>query len=96
MDLMPAINNQLTEWEFELLAKSGNELFSKLIVQRVRVTDRDTVTDEDFLESVMDYLEINVKKQYFFRKGYRSGTVYFECPIELENFQRMLSVSFGK
>jgi hypothetical protein len=96
MDLMPTINNQLTEWEFELLAKSGNELFSKLIVQRVRVSDRNTVTGEDFLESVMDYLEINVNKQYYFRKGYRTGTVYFECPIELENFQRMLSVSFGK
>jgi len=93
---MPASNNQLTEWEFELLAKSGSELFSKLIVQRIRVSDRNTVSGDDFLESVMDYLEINVMKQYYFRKGYRTGTVYFECPIEKENFQRMLSVSLGK
>ncbi len=96
MEITPSKNNQLTEWEFELLAKSGTDLFVKLITQRVRVIDRDTVSGTDFVESVIDYLDINVLKQYYFRKGYRSGTVYFECPIEMENFQRMLAVSFGK
>ena len=96
MELTPNKNNQLTEWEFELLAKSGTDLFTKLITQRVRVSDRDTVSGIDFLESVIDYLDANIAKQYYFRKGYRNGTVYFECPIEMENFQRMLAVSFGK
>ena len=96
MEITPSKHNQLTEWEFELLAKSGTDLFVKLITQRVRVIDRNTVSGTDFIESVIDYLDINVLKQYYFRKGYQSGTVYFECPIEMENFQRMQAVSFGK
>ena len=69
MELTPSRNNQLTEWEFELLAKGGTDLFVKLITQRVRVADRDTVTGTDFIESVVDYLDANVFKQYYFRKG---------------------------
>ena len=63
MELTPSRNNQLTEWEFELLAKGGTDLFVKLITQRVRVADRDTVTGTDFIESVVDYLDANVFKQ---------------------------------
>lgn len=93
MELLPTSNNQLTEWEFELLARSGSELFIKLLTQRVRVTDRDTKSGVDFMTNVQEYLDINVKKQFHYRKGYHSGTVYFECPIELENFQRVLNAS---
>lgn len=93
MELVPTNNNQLTEWEFELLASSGTELFVKLLTQRVRVTDRQTKSGVDFMTNIQEYLDINVKKQFYYRKGYHCGTVYFECPMELENFQRVLNSS---
>ena len=69
MELVPTNNNQLTEWEFELLARSGAELFVKLLTQRVRVTDRETKSGVDFMLNIQEYLDINVKKQFYYRKA---------------------------
>lgn len=90
-ELVPTDPKQFSEWEFEMLAKSGSDLFLTMLNQRVRVFDRESVSGVDFLQNTYEYLEINVTKQYFIRKAYKHITVYFESPIDLENFQRVLA-----
>ena len=88
---MPTRNNELSEWEFELLARSGSDLFIHMLYNRVRIFDRETKSGIDFFQNVHEYLEINVQKQFFFRHGYHNATIYFEDVIEKENFERILA-----
>lgn len=90
-ELVPTDIKQFSEWEFEMLARSGSDLFHTMLNQRVRIHDRDTISGVDFIQNCYEYLEINVTKQYFVRKGYRHATVYFESPVDMQNFQRVLA-----
>jgi hypothetical protein len=90
-ELVPTDIRQFSEWEFEMLARSGSDLFHTMLNQRVRIHDRETKSGVDFMQNCYEYLEINVTKQYFIRKGYRHATVYFESPVDMQNFQRVLA-----
>lgn len=83
---------QLTEYEFEMLAKAGSPLVEKMIMQRVRVSDR---MSEDIVSYAMDYVEVNTKGMYYLNREYQRVTVYFADPIDCENFNTVVK-SYAK
>lgn len=84
-EITPSNPAQLTDYEFEALVKSGAEIVEPMIMQRVRIVDND-----DLMEDVYDYLDINIRSTFYVRKLYRAATIYFADPIEMENVQRLL------
>ena len=82
------VHNQLDDFEFNALTSVGSKLAEKMILQRVRIVDESA--QESIIDSAITYVSTNSRKTFYVRKGYHAATIYFEDPIDHEDFRNMI------
>lgn len=81
---------QLTDFEFDMLAKCGSDVVEKMIKQRVRVTDR-CLAGESTVDSALDYVVLNARDTFYVQRGYHNVTVYFSNALDYDNFSNLIA-----
>lgn len=87
---MYLIDKQLTEYEFEMLAKTNSKLVEQMILQRIRVYEKITGSSS-FVNEIIDYISANARHDFYIKREYQRVTLYFVSPIDKENVTTFIS-----
>lgn len=85
---MHLFDKQLTEYEFEMLAKAGSDLIERMVLQRIRVYGDES---EDLINDVIEYAKASARHPFYVKKDYQQATLYFAAPIDIENVKNFMS-----
>jgi hypothetical protein len=83
-------NKQLTDFEFDMLARSGSATVEVMIRQRVRLCDTG-LNSESLVDDALDYVYANARDSFYIQRGYHSLTVYFISPLDWDNFSNLIA-----